>query len=261
MQKILGAVVVLLIMVGNFSYAIADDFSISVGLKSWYNWMSLPSIEDSTGKDIGKTSAALMVGPTIKAQNNNMYAGISFLVSTNDYEVIDYTEPTSWGDYNLKGTASRNDFDIFIGYMLTPRFAVNAGYKGIFMSMKLDATLGSIFDANAKNDLRYNLGALGVGGNIPIGEKIIVFINGNALLGTIKADETYSSNWGQPDRSENATAWGGSAEIGGAYLITTNLSVNIGFKYQYLDDDMSELSDGDNDVQFYGLTMGMEYRF
>lgn len=215
MKKLMVILVSMAVMWCGSAFAVTEDLTLSVGMKSWYNWFE-PHANDYD------TSAAFMIGPTAKAQYKNMYLGITYLTSTSDYEPLE--------DSNM----SRDDLDIVVGYMLTPRLGLNVGYKGIYTDVDED-------DGSAS----FHLAALGVGGNIPLYDEGLLFMNVNGLAGTFDVDS--------PD-TEDADVLGVSAELGAVFSIIKNLTANAGFKYQYLD------VEGEG-ATFYGPTLGLDYRF
>lgn len=252
LEKFMVTLTIVFVIGNNSAYATADDLTVSVGIVSWYNWyVPISRIE---GMDVPKSSSAFMNGPTIKAQYKGMYLGVTYLLSSNDYELVSTTIP--YGIYQTKVTssASRTDVDFVIGYMLTPQVDLNVGYNGIFVKDTL--TLATIRETyHAKHDETYNLGALGAGLHIPVGMKTMLLLNGNALLGT------FDNNISYPGRVElindadmHSTAWGVSADTSITYRIIDTLSASIGLRYHFI-------KAGSDHSNFFGPTLGFDYRF
>jgi hypothetical protein len=252
MKKRMVTLIVLFVVGSNSAYANSDDFSLSAGVLSWYNW-HVPVMRID-GMDTPHNSSALMVGPTIKAQYKDLYCGVTYLISTHDYQLANTSVPIGVYQTNATSSASRQDIDVVIGYMLTPRLSLQAGYKGIFFDDDLTLVANGT-SYNAKHNEMFNMGAVGAGVNIPIGTNVIWVLNGNALLGTFHNDISYPAGLGYlNDFNKNYTAWGLSADTSVTYTFFNNLSANIGLKFQYI----KAVSDESNSL---GPTFGLNYQF
>jgi hypothetical protein len=247
------AIVVIVFAFGTKSvYSATDNISISVGGMSWYSIYN--PISRIGGKDVPNTSSAFMNGLTMKAQYKNIYFGATYLISSNNYELVVTDHPLKIRHAAANSSASRNDIDFVVGYMLTPILSLNTGYKDTFVDDNIALTSQGVTE-NAKRSEMYNLGKLGVGANIPIGTKFIWFLNGNALLGAYHDEVSYPANYKRlytPDT--NVTAWGASAETNLKYKILDHLSATAGLYCQYTK------AGGDNS-SFFGPTLGFDYTF
>jgi hypothetical protein len=243
---------IVLVFVSNSAYSAMEDFSVSVGGMTWYNWYN--PISRIHGMDVPKTSSAFMSGPTLKAQYKDLYFGVSYLLSSGDYELVVTDSPIRIHHADANSSASREDVDFVVGYMLTPLMSLNAGYKGIFVDDNLTLVSQGVAE-NAKRNETYNLGTLGVGVNVPLGLKFIWFLNGNALLGAYHNNVSYPAKYKHLNTADdNLTAWGASADTSIKYTIINNMSANIGLKSQYT-------KAGSDNSSFFGPTFGLDYRF
>lgn len=252
MKKIMVTSTMVLVFGSNPAYSAREDFSASVGAMSWYN--NYVPISRIHGMDVPKSSYAFMYGPTIKARYKDLYFGVTYLLTTDNYELVVTDSPVKIHRAKANSSASRNDVDFVVGYMLTPILSLNAGYKGIFVDDNITLVSQGVA-RNAKRYETYNLGTLGVGANIPLGTKFIWTLNGNALLGAFHNDVTYPAYYNRLNEPEiNTTAWGASADTSVDYAIINNLSANIGLKCQYT-------KAGSDNSSFFGPTFGLDYRF
>ena len=252
LKKFLVALTVSLLCVTNFTYAASDDLSLTVGAVAWYNRL-VPMSRVQT-IDIPRSSWAYMEGPEIKARYKNLYLGVTYLLSSNDYHMTNSMVTYGSNVTDVTSSASRSDIDVVVGYMLTPRIDVNAGYKGIFVEDT--ATLAAIrgtFDA--KRNEAYNLGTLGAVINLPLGSKTTFFLNGNAMLGAFDYKINYPDgvDFGN-DVDQHFLAWGLGADTKLAYNIIDNLSAAVGLKFQYI-------KAGTDNSNFFGPTAHLDYRF
>jgi hypothetical protein len=232
----------------NSAQATADDLAVSVGAISWYN--SFVPISRFEGIDAPHSSWGFMNGPTLKARYKDLYLEVTYLLSSNDYHLTNSTiEETK-----ITSSASRSDVDVVLGYLLTPRIELNAGYKGIFVDDDLTLEAGGGTNA-AKRDESYNLATLGVGVNIPLGTKSTFFLNGNALLGDFEYKVAYPAGVAFfTDADRHFLAWGVAADTSVTYEIVDNLSAGIGLRFQYI-------KAGTDNSSFIGPTSRLDYRF
>ena len=252
MKKLMVTSAILLVFGSNSAYSSMNDLSVSVGGMSWYN--AYNPISRINGMDVPKTSSAFMNGPTIKAQYKDLYFSVTYLLSSDNYELVITDHPIKIHHADANSSATRTDVDFVAGYMLTPTLSLNAGYKGIFVDDNLTLVSNGVAD-NAKRYETYNLGSLGAGVNIPVGKKIIWCLNGNALLGAYHGAVSYPAYYNRlniPDN--NVIAWGASADTSVKYTIINNLSANIGLKGQYT-------KVGIDNSSFFGPMFGLDYRF
>ena len=251
MKILMVASAIVLVFGSNSAYSAMEDFSVSVGGMTWYNTYN--PISRINGMDVPHTSSAFMSGPTIKAQYKDLYFGASYLLTSDNYELV-VDSPVRIHHALANSSASREDVDVVVGYMLTPRLSLNAGYRGIFVDDNLTLVSHGVAE-NAKRYETYNLGTLGVGVNIPVGTKFRWFLNGNALLGAYHSNVSYPANYNRlntPD--DNVIAWGASVDTSIKYTIINNLSASIGLNCQYT-------KAGSDNSSFFGPTLGLEYQY
>ena len=238
----------LFVLENSSAYAAMADLSVTVGAVTWYNrYVPISRIK---GMDAPQSSYAFMNGPTLKVQYKDLYFGATYLPSSNDYSLMDISLRRA----DVDSSASRSDIDLVAGYMLTPYLSLEVGYKGIFVddTVTLVSQSGS---ANAKRTEMYNMGLLGAGATVPVGNKTTLFFTANALLGSFHNDVAYPDSYrGLNEPGAVTTAWGGSAEVKATYSVIKDLSVSIGLKAQYI-------KAGSDNSSFFGPTSGLEYRF
>ena len=252
MKKLMITSVIFIVFGSNSAYSAMEDISVSVGAMSWYN--RYVPISRIAGADVPKSSFAFMNGPTIKAQYKNLYFGVTYLLSSDNYNLVVTDSPISIHHAKANSSASRSDIDFVAGYMLTPELSLRTGYIGIFVDD--DITLESQGGTEtARRNETYNVGTLGAGINMPLGKKIIWFVNADALLGSFHNDVSYPIHYKRlSEPVYNSIAWGVSADTRVVCTIINNLSANIGLRYQYIK------ADSDNS-SFLGPTLDLDYRF
>ncbi len=252
MKKFMGVLAILYIIGNHSADAAAENLSITAGALSWYN--RFVPVSRIQGMDVPKSSYSVMNGPTMKIQYKDLYVGVTYLISSNDYQLVNTDVPVNVHQSKVSSSASLDEIDAVVGYVLTPRVSLNAGYKGI--SVKDDLSLLSFgVSYHAKRDESYYLGSLGTNVNIPVVRKLTWLIDGSALLGTFYnhvAYPVYYRRLNEPDTK--VTAWGLSVNSSLSYAIINGLSANIGFNYQYI-------KAGSDNSNFIGPTMGLNYRY
>jgi opacity protein-like surface antigen len=238
----------LVVLVGIFLFAVATtafaETKVTVSLKAWSNdWEekveTLGGTTDTT--DIGST---LMVGPALNVRfDNNMFAGVTYLATTSDYEFQNSNIPPD------TLSIDRKDLDLTVGYMFTPRFGMFIGYKNIDASARFTAPPpeADAFDLTLKGP------GVGILGNIPLSNSVALY--GNLAFMSIKEKFEFSAAAGGGSSSYDMT--GASAEIGVAVAFSDAFSGNLGFKYQSF---TGEEADTVTET-FSGLTLGLNYTF
>jgi len=243
---------ILFVSASNPAYSAMKDVSVSVGAMSWYN--RYVPISRIAGADVPKSSYGFMYGPTIRAQHNNLYFAVTYLLSSDNYNLVVTDSPVSIHHAKANSSASRSDIDVVVGYLLPPTLNVHTGYKGIFVDDAISfASSGRT--ASAKRNETYNVATLGTGITIPFGKKIILFVNGDVLLGSFHNDVTYPAGYRRlSEPVDDSIAWGVSADTRAVITIHNHLSANIGLKAQYI-------KAGSDNSSFLGPTVDIEYRF
>ena len=253
MKKVIAIAVMVLVSNSKSAYSATDDASYSVGVMSWYSIYN--PISRIGGKDVPNTSSAFMNGLTIKAQYKKFFVGVTYLLSSNNYELVVTNHPVNIHHAAANSSASRNDVDFVVGYMLTPIIFLNTGYKGIFVDDNITLATSQGSTTDAKRFEMYNLVKLGAGANIPVGTDFIWSLNGNVLLGAYHDDVSYPANYNRLNTPDNNVfAWGASAETSLKYSIFNHLSANVGLNCQYI-------KAGSDNSSFFGPTFGLDYKF
>ena len=239
---VLAALVAMLLGSSNLAYA--DGTKVTVGIKAWANSWEEKVEYNGGGSDTWDNGSSLMIGPSVNLRfENNMFLGAAYLVSTSDYESND------WIFVGDTMSFDRKDLDLTLGYMITPKFGVFAGYKSIesdatykYPPLSIDQKIGT-----------WTLKGPGIGilGNIPLSESFALY--GNLAIMSIK--QKISTELG----SSSSDSAGASFEIGAAFAFSDALSANIGIKSQSFSGD-DEFGDTYTDT-FTGVTFGVNYTF
>ena len=204
--------------------------------------------------DTPQSTYSFMNGPTFTAQYNDLYLKATYLLSSNAYNTISPNTVVKVHHANANSAATRQDFELGFGYMLTPLFSLTAGYKGIFVDDTVTLVSQGVATV-ARRTQTYNVGTLGVGAQIPVGRKIVWLSNGNAILGSFHNEVAYPDSYKRLNEpTYNAPAWGGDVDTRVVYTIATHVSVNIGLKCQYI-------KSGSDNSSFFGPTLGLDCKF
>ena len=256
MKKIISILIVAIVL-GISSAAMAEGPSVTIGLKTWFaSWEEkVKFFDEYTGETetaSDKSDYGLMYGPVFNLRYEKFFGSLSYLIGGDfNFELsdLDYSDSTigySW-DYDEK--YDRTDLDIAIGYYFHPNISVFLGYKNVNIDLTATITeeetilLDLWKDGSIKESGTIKGPALGVSGNYPIGETNWV------LFGSL----SYLSLDGEWEGESLGDYTGPSIEIGGAYVLETMpLSITAGYKYQSLKADEVE------DI-FSGLTFGVNY--
>jgi opacity protein-like surface antigen len=238
----------LVVLVGIFLFAVATtafaETKVTVSLKAWSNdWEEEASYADGTSEtfDIG---SAIMVGPALNVRfDNNMFAGVTYLATTSDYEFQNSNIPPDTIGID------RKDLDLTVGYMFTPRFGMFIGYKNIDASARFTAPPPEVdaFDLTLKGP------GIGILGNIPLTNSVALY--GNLAFMSIKEKFEFPGGG-----SSSSDMTGASAEIGVAVAFSEAFSGNLGFKYQSFAGDKDEFGEEVTET-FSGVTLGLNYTF
>ncbi len=246
MRKIVALFALMTVVVVAAPAAFAEGAKTTLSVKTWMNsW----EISDSAGNSVDSDNTVLMIGPAVSVRlENNVFFGGSLLFTTGDYE-FPYGDGTSATE-----TISRTDLDLTIGYMFTPRFGAFVGYKSITGDYTDEWPASGI--QYATGDLTMNGPGFGILANIPLSDTVALY--GSLAWMFMDFEFTYSG----PDSFENALysstddVTGASVEIGLAFLLNPQTSINVGLKSQ-------SFSGSDTDIEhsFAGLTAGLNYTF
>lgn len=234
MKKIISILIITIIL-GISSAAMAEKPSITIGLKTWAaTWESVSPYSDETVK----SDYGLMYGPGVNIRYQKFFGGLTYMIGSFSFpeEIIDNL-------FDVSTDADRADLDLWVGYYFHRYIGVFVGYKTI----NLDFTdKSSDLDVSVDTNVKYNGPAFGVTGYYPIGESRWVLF-GN--LGYVSLDGEVEGE------SIDDKTTGPAVEFGGAYAFENMpLSISVGYKYQnYESNDIEDI--------FSGLTLGANYTF
>ena len=183
MKKIISILIVAIVL-GISSAAMAEGPSVTIGLKTWFaSWEEkVKFFDEYTGETetaSDKSDYGLMYGPVFNLRYEKFFGSLSYLIGGDfNFELsdLDYSDSTigySW-DYDEK--YDRTDLDIAIGYYFHPNISVFLGYKNVNIDLTATITeeetilLDLWKDGSIKESGTIKGPALGVSGNYPIGE-------------------------------------------------------------------------------------------
>ena len=281
-----GLLCMVVVFVG--STACAQEFSASVGIKAWYNkWEGYLTLEDVESED-----ESLLVGPSVKLSYKRFFGGVTYLLSTSDYDYHNnrtYDDPASgasaWAENDT--SAGREDLDVLVGLMVHPRVGVFAGYKRIVSSDAhidyrsgvegVDSGTGQPIELGLTDlrdvELQLSGFAFGVTCNYPLPKLPIVLTANAAYMPNMRnrtyhvVTETETEDGAVTEESfghgsVNYYQDGYTVELGATYTLGENIGLSLGYKYQEIekDDNVGEFYDS-ADMEFSGVTFGIDYRF
>ena len=233
------------------------DWKIMYGLKVWANEWSLPvelGAGDKTYILEYESDSAITPIPAFLATYRNFFIGGSYLLDT-DYEFSKqqlknyYTDADSGEDHgfiqNIEMSGSRTEWDLNIGYFLTPNIAVSLGYKNLERDRtetttfeNIPAIMKSIFPLSVQAPI------IGISASAPVSDKFNLYgnlaygwLSGDAsykYIKDVKTNETESNNF---DVDGNYLF----GELGFGYVIpleqkfASALTINAGYRFQRLD--------------------------
>jgi opacity protein-like surface antigen len=217
----LGLIYLVILFIASPVYA--EELKFSLGLRTWYNWWEI----EPDGGASNTSDPAFLLGPNFKLSYGKFFGGMSYMTTVSDYRF-----PGS--------TWSRHDLDVIFGYMVHPRLGVVGGWKYLRGSQ-----------STGPSHTAYGP-ALGLSFNypLPIQDLGITFYL-NAFFLPMKGEYKVPNIPDSPDYDIT----GFSAEAGFAYSPFQKFSINLGYKYQYL--DWKNLA---NDI-LSGVTLGVSYEF
>ena len=219
---------------------IGKDIYFTLGYKMWYHsWQTVSGSQTASATnplDGGKNHMtytsdfipASIFSTSLKA-SNFLIAGS--IMTTPDYTFPVRTDmlasgatptPAPLGQYTYRLSGSRKEYDVNLGYYLSPSIALTVGMKNIkqtYNSLRAD---GSIFYTGETD---YNGPIVGITGGGSLGHNFAFY--GNLSYGFLNG--TYKSTNTKFDATFNST------ELGIAYRPISYLSFLVGYKYQTID--------------------------
>jgi len=252
LRKVTPFLSVLLILISS-TYAFAsDDYSFSLGVLSWYN--NFNPISRVKGMDVPQSTFAFMTGPALKARYKDVFLDVTYLISSGDYNLISTNTLVNVHRADANSSASRNDINATIGYVLNPKWTVNVGFEGIYVddNVSLDSARGIATGRRYEN---YNMGMAGAGVNIPLSNRFTWISNGNILLGAFHNNVTYPAAYKALNEPPyDAIAWGGNMDTKIVCNLLKHLSAEVDVKLQYV-------KSGSDNSSFFGPAVRLDYNF
>jgi hypothetical protein len=239
------------------------DWKIMYGLKVWANEWSLPvelGAGDKTYILEYESDSAITPIPAFLATYRNFFIGGSYLLETDydfpkqqgKYWYINDRGETVDDYYNLDISGSRTEWDLNIGYFLTPNIAVSLGYKNLERDLTLTTTFEDI-PAIMKSIYPLSVQApiIGISTSAPVSDKFNLY--GNLAYGWLSGDASYK----YIDVEENETETNDLdvdgnylfGELGFGYFIpleqkfASAVTINVGYRFQRLDMKLSSKED------------------
>jgi len=267
LKKAIAMSIALPMSIGLGQSAIADEtgglagFSASVGLKTWVNVWDVPSDELNQILSFRSESEVVLI-PVLSFRYNNFFISGSYFPET-DYGLGKQTiygryeglpEITS---YSGRFSAERSEWDINVGYYLSPFLVVTAGYKKIERSFAVELTeivyspLGTSYSFDNKTD-GFTIGIAGVA---PLQGKLGIY--GNLVLGWLETSEKGKDNFDSDYRL---------GELGFLYSsrfdqipMLNAASIYAGYRFQAVKDDMPIGNGADDTTE--GFVLGVNLTF
>jgi hypothetical protein len=242
MKNLVVVALGLLILFATSPNSDAEEFNLSLGVKGWYNKLSLKINNPDITIDDNDTQ--WVAGPTLQMSYGKIFGGIAWLVTPTDYGItvdVHHVSSGVTGTYQVE--LDRNDVDAIIGYFLHPRFGIYAGYK------YLNSDGGKVANGQISLDLKIHGAGFGALFNYAF-ESIPMVVMANATYLPSLSYRFYQGDVG--DQSEDMDGY--TAEVTVAYMIGQKFSVSGGYKVQNLE------AEGD-EWDFAGISVGVDYRF
>lgn len=219
------------------------DFGVSVGLKFWSNqWDSPFELEALAGSTQAssiytfesKTEVAAI--PTFLVRYRNFFVGGSYLPE------IEYNFDTQVLEFNGQSladlSAEREEWDLNLGYFITPNLALSVGYKD------LTRTLFFSGDINIEDKWEISVPIIGLAAAAPVGLGLNLY--GNFAYGQAEVDELFGR---LPLELEGDYYFG---EVGLSYSVPLEgriaaLTLSAGYRFQRLDLHYTSIGANGND--------------
>ncbi len=197
----LGLIYLAMLFLASPTKAEETKVKFNLGLRTWCNWWEIKAGGDET------SDPTFLLGPNFKLSYGDFFGGMSYMTSVSDYKFSTY----KW---------SRHELDLIFGYMVHPRLGVVGGFKYLRGS-----------DNTERSHSAYGL-ALGLSFNYPLPIDVVdITFYANGFFLPMKG-EYKSPAWPNPPDYDII---GYSGEAGFAYSPFQKLSINLSYKYQFLD--------------------------
>jgi hypothetical protein len=225
------------------------DWKVMFGVKAWANEWDVPvefrAIDKTYILEFESDSAVTPI-PALLVWYRNFFIGGSYLLDT-DYDftpqrlawwyIDDGEVINNFTDLDVSG--SRKEWDVNIGYFITPNIAVSLGYKSL--ERELTTTWTGVTDSTSFSTLNYPLSVkapiVGISASAPIKDKFNLY--GNLAYGWLSGDATYEGT----DFTNNLDVDGNYVfgELGFGYTVplqkkfASAVTINAGYRFQRLD--------------------------
>jgi hypothetical protein len=229
------------------------DWKIMYGLKVWENEWSLPVELRAGDKPFileYESDTAITYIPTLLVFYHNFFISGSYLLDTeydfSDQQIKNYISDED-GDLgflqNIDMSGSRKEWDLNIGYFLTPNIAVSLGYKNLERDLTLTSTVESTpILMKSLYPLSVHAPIIGLTAYASVTDKLNFY--GNLAYGWLGGDATYEAT----DFKNNLDVDGSYVfgELGFGYAIpfelkyASTVTINAGYRFQRLDMTFSD---------------------
>lgn len=253
MKKTVLLVFIILLLPLTSVFAEEEKTHITIGIKTWVNeWDNRFEVYPYNAGNWEWTPKAdtVAVGPVINIQSGKYFMGGSFLITTDDYN-WDYTyRESETQQRNTRGTYSRWDADLSLGYYFHQRVGGFIGYKyasweGTFRDRYLDNRGNVISTIDFTRTYKLYGPLAGITANYPIGRTGLTPFT---TLGYYFLSSTRS------DYLDRYNIYGPSVELGIAYAFR-KITITAGYKYQNF------YYDGGGEERIQGTFFGANYTF
>lgn len=249
------------------------DWGFAIGLKTWMNEWDLPisnRLENAAGTERSfavyhlQSSTEVAFMPAFIARYKNFFVGGSFLPNTDySFDTLNahgqalYTQGVLVGVgemvYDVEG--EREEWDVNLGYLITPNLAVSLGYKIIEREYTFNTTFNSYYGVLANTSLPVsttttfssNAPIIGLAASLPVGKNFNFY--GNLAYGILGGDVDGNYYLG---------------ELGVDYTLplegyVSAVSFSGGYRFQRLDLDVGGGADSSDTTS--GFTLGIRALF
>lgn len=243
-----------------------------LGLTTWYTtWVTEVDTPGETGKT--KSDYSLLYGPAAALSISDWTFSISFLYGTMDLSSTDQDRDNPNRYEHATTTFNRFESDVALSYRVFPWMRFFFGMKYYHTKSTEDQAFytSGVLDETERDESiwRYYAPGAGVSFSIPITYVQGLYCSFNSSYSIIRGniDETENRyNAGgvlQDSESNDWTVKGWSVNFAGSlsyYIQAANTAVILGYRYQYLDFELSTSQGNLNIVnKYYGVTLAAMY--
>lgn len=216
------------------------EVTVTAGVKLWQNEWTYRASSNVKFED-----SSFLIGPSIKLSMQRYFAGITYMRSSDDYDL-------TWRNYSMK--TPRTDTDMVAGYLFGSHLALFAGYKGIRYAT--DNYQSGEWLSNGSNAIDAGL----------VGVSLYRTFKTNGLTlmaslagGIYQANSRYEFQ-DDTESEDDLLRFGNQGQI---YSVQAGLTLpisemtflNISYKYQLLQSDV------DTDMDFRGILYSLDFVF